>query len=68
MSTTTSQNHIIAMLKRPEGATITEIVQATSWQPDTAHGFVSGVLKKRLRLPVVAQKVKGRGTVYKLNP
>ena len=64
----TKQAQIIAMLQRPEGATVAEIVAATSWQAHTARGAISGALKKKLGLPISAEKVEGRGTVYKLTP
>lgn len=60
----TKQAQIIAMLQRPEGATIAEIVAATAWQAHSARGVISGVLKKRLGLPITSEKVEGRGTVY----
>ncbi|MBU9700008.1 DUF3489 domain-containing protein [Rhodobacteraceae bacterium HSP-20] len=62
----TKQAQIIAMLQRPEGASIAEIVAATSWQAHTARGAISGALKKKLGLPITAEKVEGRGTVYRL--
>ena len=62
----TKQAQIIALLQRPEGASITEIVEATGWLPHSARGLISGGLKKKLGLPITAQKVAGRGTVYKL--
>jgi hypothetical protein len=34
----TKQAALVAMLKRPEGATIAEIVEATGWQSHTARG------------------------------
>lgn len=63
----TKQAQIIAMLQRPEGATIAEIVAATSWQAHTARGAISGALKKKLGLPIATEKVEGRGTVYTLS-
>ncbi|GAA0306338.1 DUF3489 domain-containing protein [Rhodovulum strictum] len=62
----TKQAQIIALLQRPEGASIAEIVEATSWQAHTARGAISGALKKKLGLPVTSEKVEGRGTVYSL--
>ena len=62
----TKQAQIIAMLQRPEGATVAEIVAATSWQAHTARGAISGALRKKLGLPINAEKVEGRGTVYRL--
>jgi hypothetical protein len=63
----TKQAQIIAMLQRPDGATIAEMVEATSWQAHSVRGSISGALKKKLRLPITAEKVEGRGTVYWLS-
>ncbi|MFP5481492.1 MAG: DUF3489 domain-containing protein [Alphaproteobacteria bacterium] len=62
----TKQAQIIAMLQRPEGATVAEMVEATGWLAHTVRGCISGALKKKLGLPIAADKVEGRGTVYKL--
>ncbi len=62
----TKQAQIIAMLQRPEGATVAEMVEATGWLAHTVRGSISGALKKRLGLPIAAEKAEGRGTVYKL--
>ncbi len=62
----TKQAMLIAMLQKPEGSTIAEIVEATKWQTHTARGSISGTLKKKLGLQVTAEKVDGRGTVYLL--
>ena len=62
----TKQAQIIAMLQRPEGATVAEMAEATGWLAHTVRGSISGALKKKLGLPITAEKVEGRGTVYKL--
>ena len=64
--TGTKQAHIIAMLQRPEGATVTEMVEAAGWLAHTVRGSISGALKKKLGLPITAEKVEGGGTVYGL--
>ncbi|PVZ48700.1 DUF3489 domain-containing protein [Thalassobacter stenotrophicus] len=61
----TKQAQIIALLQRPEGASIGEIVEATSWQAHTARGVISGALKKKLGLTITSEKQAGRGTVYR---
>lgn len=63
----TKQAQIIALLQRPEGATIAEIVGATGWQAHSARGMISGALKKKLGLPITSEKVDGRGTVHRLH-
>ena len=62
----TKQAQIIAMLQHPGGATIAEMIAVTSWQAHTVRGSISGVLKKKLGLDIIAEKVDGRGIVYKL--
>ena len=62
----TKQAQVIAMLQRPEGATIAEIVAATAWQAHSARGLISGVLKKKLGLVVGLIKEDGRGAVYRI--
>lgn len=62
----TKQAQIIAMLQRPEGATVAEMVEATGWLAHTVRGSISGALKKKLGLPIAAEKVEGRGTVYRV--
>jgi hypothetical protein len=62
----TKQAEIIGLIQRPEGATIAEIVEATGWLAHSARGLISGGLKKKLNLPIISEKVTGRGTVYKI--
>ena len=63
----TKQAQIIGMLQRPEGATVAEMVAATGWLDHTVRGSISGTLKKKLGLPISAEKAEGRGTVYWLD-
>ena len=63
----TKQALLIAMLRRSDGATMHEIVAATQWLAHTARGAISGVLKKKLGLVVTAERIEGRGTVYRID-
>jgi hypothetical protein len=63
----TKQAEIIALIQRPQGASISEIVEVTGWAAHSARGMISGGLKKRLGLPIISEKVDQRGTVYKLD-
>jgi Protein of unknown function (DUF3489) len=58
------QDEVIAMLRRPEGAAVDEVVNATGWQRHTVHGVFSGTLKKRRGLTVASAKEE-RGRVYR---
>jgi hypothetical protein len=62
----TKQALVIAMLKRPEGATILQVKEATGWQPHTVRGTLAGTLKKRLGLTITSSKETGRQRVYRI--
>jgi hypothetical protein len=58
---------MIGMLKRPEGATLAQIVEATGWQSHTVRGAISGSLKKKLGLAVESSKADGAERIYRIN-
>jgi Protein of unknown function (DUF3489) len=59
------QDAVIAMLRRPEGATVEEVAHATGWQRHTVRGVFSGTLKKKLGLSLASAKEE-RGRVYRI--
>src|SRR6516162_8257608 len=59
------QDGVIAMLRRPEGATVDEVVNATGWQRHTVRGVFSGTLKKKLGF-TIASTNEERGRVYRI--
>jgi hypothetical protein len=63
----TKQATLIAMLRRPEGATIPQLCGATGWQAHTVRGTFAGALKKKLGLTLVSEKVKGEDRVYRIS-
>ena len=62
------QAQIIAMLQRPEGATIAQLAGATGWLAHTIRGTLSGVLKNRLGLSIGSEKLAGAARVYRIVP
>jgi hypothetical protein len=60
----TKQAEIIALLQRPEGASITEIVDVTGWAAHSARGMISGALKKKLGFEVATSSDEQRGRIY----
>jgi hypothetical protein len=55
----------MALLKRPEGATLKAIMAATGWQAHSVRGFLSGQLNKRMGLKVKSFKRDGE-RVYRV--
>ena len=60
------QAQVIAMLKRPEGATIQQICATTGWQQHTVRGTFAGAFKKKLGLTIDSSKEAGSERVYKV--
>ena len=60
------QDAVIAMLRRPEGATVDEVASETGWQRHTVRGVFSGTLKKKLGLTLASAKEE-RGRVYRVD-
>lgn len=63
----TKQATLIAMLRRPEGATIPQMSSALDWQPHTVRGTLAGALKKKLGLVLVSEKTAGTDRVYRIS-
>jgi hypothetical protein len=57
---------LIDMLRRPEGATIAQIMAATDWQAHTCRGAFAGALKKKRGLTVTSEKRERGERVYRL--
>ena len=60
------QAQVVAMLKRPEGATIAQICEATGWQQHTVRGTFAGAFKKKLGLSITSEKPEGGERIYRI--
>jgi hypothetical protein len=61
----TKQDAVLALLRQPSGASIDAMMKATGWQQHSVRGFLTGVVKKRLKLKLGSAKVDG-GRVYRI--
>jgi hypothetical protein len=59
------QAQVIAMLKRPEGATIPQICETTGWQQHTVRGTFAGAFKKKLRMEITSTKEADGQRIYR---
>jgi len=56
---TSKIDQVLALLRRPQGATIEAMIAATGWQAHTVRGAMSGALKKKAGLTITSEKVDG---------
>jgi hypothetical protein len=57
---------VLDMLKRPDGATLADIMSATDWQAHSVRGFISGSLGKKMGLTVESFKRPDGVRAYKV--
>jgi hypothetical protein len=57
---------ILELLRRPKGATLTEIAKVTHWQNHSIRGFLSGTLRKKMGLTVESTKNQAGDRTYRL--
>lgn len=61
---TSKTDLVLELLRRPDGATIDQLVRATGWLPHTTRAALTG-LKKKGHV-VTSDKIEGRGRVYRV--
>ncbi len=59
---------VLALIQRPKGATLAELIKATGWQAHSAGGFLSGTLRKKMNLKVGSAKREDGERVYSITP
>jgi hypothetical protein len=58
---------VIGLLKRPDGASLKDIMTATDWQAHSVRGFISGSLTKKMGLKVESFKRPEGERAYRIN-
>ena len=71
----TKQAAVLALLGRPDGTTIAQIMETTGWAPHTVRGFLAGLKRKGTKVEPIdrvrqvgpnQQGAKGSYTIYRL--
>jgi hypothetical protein len=71
----TKQATVLALLRRPEGASGPQMIEATGWAPHTVRGFLAGLAKKGITVTVLdrvrqvgpgKEGAKGSYTIYRV--
>lgn len=58
-------DQVLALLTRPQGATIKEVMAATDWQQHSVRGFFAGTLKKK-GYEVINEKSGKEDRIYRI--
>ncbi|WP_431304060.1 DUF3489 domain-containing protein [Sediminicoccus sp. BL-A-41-H5] len=71
----TKQEQVLAMLRRPEGATVAQIAEGTGWNNNTVRGFLASLKKKGHAVEVMErirqvgpnkEGARGSFTIYRI--
>lgn len=62
----TKLNALVALLSRPEGVNIEDMVAATGWQKHTIRSALSHALAKKHGYQIVSEKLENGVRIYKI--
>ena len=62
----TKSQILIALLKRPKGASIAELAKASDWQAHSVRGFLPGTLKKKQGLAIASTRDDSKDRRYRI--
>jgi hypothetical protein len=57
---------VLDLLRRKQGATLAQIMEATGWQSNKVRGFIAGTVTKKLGLTVESFRSEDKERTYRL--
>jgi hypothetical protein len=54
------------LLKRPQGASLKDLLKATGWQPHSVRGFLSGTVAGKMGLKIQSSKTESGERRYRV--
>ncbi len=60
------KSQVVELLRRPDGATLKDIMDATGWQAHSVRGFISGSVTKKMGLTVESFKKENGDRAYRV--
>lgn len=57
---------VLKLLRRKRGASLADLMEATGWQAHSVRGFLSGTVKTKLALTLIAEKGKDGVLRYRI--
>jgi hypothetical protein len=64
--TNSKATQIVELLNRPGGATLADLMNVTEWQAHSVRGFLSGTLRKKMKLNVQLEKSESGDKSYSI--
>lgn len=58
-------DRVIAALRAPKGASISDLMELTGWQMHSVRGAIAGAVKKKRGLSVISEKI-GAERIYRI--
>ena len=55
----TKQDTILKLLRQEKGTTLDALIKTSGWQKHSIRGFLAGTVRKKLKLPLVSEKIDG---------
>ena len=57
---------VLELVKRSGGATLKHLMKATGWQPHSVRGFISGTVRKKIKLSVLSTRDENGVRSYRI--